>query len=125
MVWLHLCEPGLMSEWSGFAIKGIAPGQSGHFGGPGAHRRVYLPFAGRVIVLNEVIRDAEPPHRLNYQVVDTTVMRSHLGQIRLEATESGTFLTWDVEFELIVAAANARVASHARRRARWPCVDRR
>ncbi len=99
-----------MSRWSGFRIAGIAPGQSGHPGGPGAHRRIFLPALGRVIILNEVIRDAEPPHRLSYQVVDTVAMRSHLGQIHIEDTDEGCQLRWEVEFELIVPWANALVA---------------
>jgi uncharacterized protein YndB with AHSA1/START domain len=110
LVWLHLCEPERMSQWSGFRISEVSPGQSGHPGGPGAHRRVYLPFAGRIVVVNEVIRDAEPPHRLTYQVVDTLAMRSHLGQIYLEKTEQGCDLRWEVEFEFIVPIANSLVA---------------
>ncbi len=110
LVWLHLCEPERMSEWSGFRIRSIATGQAGHPGGPGAHRRVYLPVAGRVVVLNEVIRDAVPGRSLDYQVVDTLAMRSHLGQIRLEDTASGCALHWQVEFELVFPVANAQVA---------------
>jgi uncharacterized protein YndB with AHSA1/START domain len=109
LVWLHLCDTDLLTKWSGFPIRLVAAGQAGHPGGPGAHRRVYLPVAGRTVVLNEVIRNAEPPHRLTYQVVDTLPMRSHMGEIYLKESDSGCRLRWEIEFEVLAERASPLV----------------
>jgi uncharacterized protein YndB with AHSA1/START domain len=120
VVWAHLCEPDLMNRWSQAKVQLKAPGQSGHPGGPGAHRRVFVQAARRSFVLDEVIRDARPPHRLTYQVIDAVGLRSHLGTIEIEDRDlhgaRGCELHWQVEFEFLAPGADTLVSRLLRRK---------
>lgn len=110
VAWAYLCVPELMNQWSGAHISLKAPGEGGHAGGPGARRKVRVHAGGRELVLDEVIRDARPPHLLVYQVVNGFPLRSHLGKIHLDERDGGCSLRWDVDFDFVGPGTGRLVA---------------
>ncbi len=108
-VWRLISEPDQMNRWSSAPIALRSPGEGGRPGGVGAMRTVGLLGAS----LLEVVRVAEPPHRLVYTVVGGVVgLRRHEGELVLEpAPDGGCDLTWTVDLELAVPGPAAIATS--------------
>lgn len=98
-VWPLLTDPPQMNRWSEARIEALEPGPQGGFGEVGATRRVHAPAPlGMTTVLDEVVVEAEAPHRLVYRVTKGGPIRNHRGEVIIEATDSGSRLTWTVDF---------------------------
>lgn len=99
-VWRLIGEPEQMNRWSTAQIGSRSLGEGGRPNGVGAMRTVRV-FGTSLL---EVIRVAEPPHRLAYTVVGGVVgLRRHEGELVLEPTDGGGCdLTWTVDLEFVL-----------------------
>lgn len=104
-VWRLIGEPEQMNRWSSAPITLRSPGEDGRPNGVGAMRSVSV--LGTTLL--EVVRAADPPHRLAYTVVGGVVgLRRHEGELVLEPTDDGGCdLTWTVDLEFALPGAAA------------------
>lgn len=97
--WPLLTDPGLMNRWSTARVTSLAPGDGGGPGGVGALRAIALGSGARGLTFEEVIEEAEAPHRLAYRVVAGLPIRRHRGLVTLDARGGGAHLRWSVELD--------------------------
>ncbi|MFW6087568.1 MAG: SRPBCC family protein, partial [Myxococcota bacterium] len=88
-----------MNLWSLARVEVVSLGDGAHPAGVGALRRVHVPSRLRPLALDEVVVEAEPPHRFAYRVVAGVPVRRHLGRLACEPSERGTRLRWEVDIE--------------------------
>lgn len=99
--WPLLTVPDQMNRWSRAHIVGGVPGPGGRFDVAGATRHVEVRVLGVVSRLDEVVVEADPPHRFVYRVLPGGAIRDHLGTQTLTATSAGCELRWHVRFRTV------------------------
>ncbi|MFW5925779.1 MAG: DUF5995 family protein [Myxococcota bacterium] len=99
VAWSLANDPRRMNLWSLARVEVVSLGDGAHPAGVGALRRVHVPSRLRPLALDEVVVEAEPPHRFAYRVVAGVPVRRHLGRLACEPSERGTRLRWEVDIE--------------------------
>lgn len=79
-----------------------------HPDGLGTIRKIGLTPIGPFI-LNEEIVEYEPGRALSYKALGK-LFKYHLGQVRFQKTEYGTFLSYDIDFATFSASLDRMVA---------------
>ena len=95
-VWAMLTEPDLMNAWSEAKVVLLTPQLLPDE--PGARRQVTMHALGVTGQVVEEVVAARPFERYEYRLVSGMGIRGHSGVITLEPTNTGTRLSWDIEF---------------------------
>lgn len=98
-VWKLVTDPESMNTWSTAKITSLSPGAMKTYNSVGALRRVKVRAFARTTVLDEVIEESEPPHRLVYRVYHGAPVRFHRGEMTLTKDADTVRFKWDVDLE--------------------------
>ena len=98
-LWPLVTDPAKMNAWSLAKITLDDPGEGSLGGAVGALRSVTIESGPVRSVLREVVEHADAPSRFVYRVIEGVPLRYHRGEITLDATATGTRLTWRVAME--------------------------
>lgn len=96
-LWPWVTQADKLSAWSEVTITPLTPGPTGHPDEAGATRHVDIQVARWTLPATERVLEATPPERFVYSVFEGGLVRGHTGTIELQATDTGTRLSWRVE----------------------------
>ncbi len=110
-VWKVLTDSVGWSRWAG--VKEVVLRQQGDPPPDGLGAIRVIRTGG--LAIEEEVTAFEPPKRMAYRLVAGAPVREHQAQVRLDASESGTLITWSVRFEPWIPLTGPLVARLMRR----------
>ncbi len=110
-VWAAITDHGALARFSGVTSARLLRAGREHANGVGAQREVVL---GRLRFLEDIVR-FEPPHVIEYRVVECTVPFDHeLGRIELIERGRGTEVHWTTRFQIAIPVIGKLLTKAAR-----------